>query len=133
MLYLHFVVVIEILFHCINHRINIFSIIPSHIKIGRTANFLDSLTVGLSGRNRTWTQVIPNSQMVVVPWPPNDPSQWKAQLFVTPSKLIWMSVISLGATCVVITIIILILHVKERRMDQFEKLQESQPFHFDAM
>lgn len=71
--------------------------------------------------------------MVVVPWPPEDPSQWKAQLFVTPSKLIWMSVISLGATCIVITIIILILHVKERQMDHIEKLQESQPFHFDAM
>lgn len=77
--------------------------------------------------------MIPNSQMVVVPWPPNDPFRWKAQLFVTPSKLIWMSVISLGATCAVITLIILILHIKERREDRLEKLQESQPFHFDAM
>lgn len=101
--------------------------------LGRTPNFLDSLSVGISGRNRTWTQLIPNSQMVVVPWPADNPNRWKAQLFITPSKLIWMSVLSLGATCAVITIIILVLHVKERRQDRLEKLLETQPLHFDAM
>lgn len=101
--------------------------------LGRTPNFVDKLTVGLSHQNRTWTQLIPNSQMVVVPWPPDDPSRWKAQLFVTPSKLIWMSVLSLGATCAVITLIILVLHIKERREDKLERLQETERFHFDAM
>ncbi|XP_031634352.1 T-cell immunomodulatory protein [Contarinia nasturtii] len=101
--------------------------------LGRTANFVDSLSVGLSGRHRTWTLIIPNSQMVVVPLPITKPSRWKAQLFITPSKLIWMSVISLGATCAVITLIILVLHIKERRQDRLEKLQENQPLHFDAM
>lgn len=101
--------------------------------LGRTPNFVDKLTVGLSHQNRTWTQLIPNSQMVVVPWPPDEPSRWKAQLFVTPSKLIWMSVLSLGATCAVITLIILVLHIKERREDKLERLQETERFHFDAM
>lgn len=101
--------------------------------LGRTPNFVDKLTVGLSHQNRTWTQLIPNSQMVVVPWPPDEPSRWKAQLFVTPSKLIWMSVLSLSATCAVIMLIILVLHIKERREDKFEKLQETERFHFDAM
>lgn len=101
--------------------------------LGRTPNFVDKLTVGLSHQNRTWTQLIPNSQMVVVPWPPDEPSRWKAQLFVTPSKLIWMSVLSLGATCAVITLIILVLDIKERREDKLERLQETERFHFDAM
>lgn len=101
--------------------------------LGRTANFVDSLSVGLSGRQRTWTLIIPNSQMVVVPWPIEKPSRWKAQLFITPSKLIWMSVISLGATCAVITLIILVLHIKERRQDRLEKMLENQPLHFDGM
>lgn len=101
--------------------------------LGRTPNFVDSLTVGLSHRNRSWTQLIPNSQMVVVPWPPDEPSHWKAQLFVTPSKLIWMSVISLGATCLVIMFIILVLHIKEKREDRLERNSETQRFHFDAM
>lgn len=101
--------------------------------LGRTANFVDSLSVGLSGRQRTWTLIIPNSQMVVVPWPIEKPARWKAQLFITPSKLIWMSVISLGATCGVITLIILVLHIKERRQDRLEKMLENQPLHFDGM
>lgn len=101
--------------------------------LGRTPNFVDSLTVGLSNRTRSWTQLIPNSQMIVVPWPPEEPSKWKAQLFVTPSKLILMSVIALGGTCIVIMLIILVLYIKEKREDKLEKLQEAHRFHFDAM
>lgn len=101
--------------------------------LGRTPNFVDSLTVGLSNRTRTWTQLIPNSQMVVVPWPLDDPSRWKAQLFVTPSKLIWMSVLSLSATCVVIMLIILILHIKELREDKLERSSDTERLHFNSM
>lgn len=101
--------------------------------LGRTPNFVDSLTVGLSNRTRSWTQLIPNSQMIVVPWPPGEPFRWKAQLFVTPSKLILMSVIALGGTCIVIMLIILVLYIKEKREDKLEKLQEAHRFHFDAM
>lgn len=101
--------------------------------LGRTPNFVDSLTVGLSNHSRTWSQLIPNSQMTVVPWPTNDPSKWKAQLFVTPSKLILMSVIALGGTCIVIMLIILALYIKEKREDKKERLQEAHRFHFDAM
>lgn len=101
--------------------------------LGRTPNFVDSLIVGLSNRTRAWTQLIPNSQMIVVPWPTGEPSKWKAQLFVTPSKLILMSVIALGGTCLVIMFIILVLYIKEKREDKLEKLQEAHRFHFDAM
>lgn len=101
--------------------------------LGRTPNFVDSLTVGLANRSRTWTQLIPNSQMIVVPRPLSDSQRWKAQLFVTPSKLILMSVVALGGTCLVITLIILGLYIKEKREDKQEKLQEAHRFHFDAM
>lgn len=101
--------------------------------LGRTPNFVDSLTVGLSNNSRSWTQIIPNSQMVVIPWPTTDPSQWKAQLFVTPSKLILMSVAALTAVCGVITVIIAVLYWKERQEDKKERLSESHRFHFDAM
>lgn len=101
--------------------------------LGRTPNFVDSLTVGLANRSRTWTQLIPNSQMIVVPSPPSEPQKWKVQLFVTPSKLIVMSVITLGVTCVIIMLIILGLYIKEKREDKIERLQEAHRFHFDAM
>lgn len=101
--------------------------------LGRTPNFVDSLTVGLSNHSRIWTQLIPNSQMIVVPVPIDHPSQWKAKLFVTPSKLILMSVLVLGATCIIITFIIFGLYIKEKREDKMEKLAEAHRFHFDAM
>lgn len=101
--------------------------------LGRTPNFVDTLTVGLSNHSRVWTQLIPNSQMIVIPWPIEHPEKWKAQLFVTPSKLIWMSVIALGGTCVIIMFIIIGLYIKEKREDKIEKLAEAHRFHFDAM
>ncbi|KAH1009250.1 hypothetical protein HUJ04_001629 [Dendroctonus ponderosae] len=101
--------------------------------LGRTPNFVDSVTVGLSNNSRCWTQIIPNSQMVVIPWPVNQAWKWKAQLFVTPSKLILMSVAALTAVCGMITVIIGVLHWKERQEDKKERLSESHRFHFDAM
>ncbi|XP_050304713.1 T-cell immunomodulatory protein [Anthonomus grandis grandis] len=101
--------------------------------LGRTPNFVDSVTVGLSNYSKVWPQIIPNSQMVVIPWPVTEPWKWKAQLFVTPSKLILMSVAALTAICGIITVIIGVLHWKERQEDKKERLSESHRFHFDAM
>lgn len=101
--------------------------------LGRTPNFVDYVTVGLSDHSKFWTQIIPNSQMVVIPWPVHEPWKWKAQLFVTPSKLILMSVAALTAVCGMITVIIGVLHWKERQEDKKERLSESHRFHFDAM
>lgn len=82
--------------------------------LDRTPNFVDTLNVGLSGFSKSWTQIIPNSQIVVIPAPPYDSSQWKAQLFVTPSKVILKSVFVLSAIIVIITGCVLYLHWKER-------------------
>ncbi|KAL1137621.1 hypothetical protein AAG570_009317 [Ranatra chinensis] len=101
--------------------------------LGRTPNFVDTLTAGVAGYNRSWTQIIPNSQMVVIPSPGGPTSKWTAQLFVTPSKLIVQSVVALLGTCLLISLIIVVLYWKERREDHFEKLQEAHRFHFDAM
>ncbi|XP_064540088.1 T-cell immunomodulatory protein [Drosophila montana] len=101
--------------------------------LGRTPNFVDQLVVGLYSKFHNWTQLIPNSQIIVVPKPLDQPQHWKALLFVTPSKLILMSVIALGGTCLVIVFIILALYIKEKREDRQERLQESHRFHFDAM
>lgn len=101
--------------------------------LGRTPNFVDEVVVGLSKHSRKWQQLIPNSQILVIPNPLNEPSLWKAQLFVTPSKIILKSVFALGGVCLVILLIILVLHLKERREDRLEKLQSAHQFHFDAM
>lgn len=90
--------------------------------LDRTPNFVDTLTVGLSNRSRTWTQLIPNSQVVVIPWPPADPARWRAQLFVTPSKLILKSVFVITGLCGLITLLVVILHYKEKRDDRIEAM-----------
>ncbi|XP_031835789.1 T-cell immunomodulatory protein [Nomia melanderi] len=101
--------------------------------LGRTPNFVDALTIGVGGKSREWPQIIPNSQMVVIPNPIAEPWKWKAQLFVTPSKLILLSAAALTGTCGLISFIIIALYWKERREDKIEKLQEAHRFPFDAM
>ncbi|XP_014242127.1 T-cell immunomodulatory protein isoform X2 [Cimex lectularius] len=101
--------------------------------LGRTANFIDSLTVGVSGYNRTWKQLIPNSQMVVIPIPLKNPNKWTARLFITPSKLILKSFVALLGICFFISVIIGLLYWKERREDHYERLQEGNRFPFDGM
>lgn len=78
--------------------------------------------VGLSNRSKTWTQLIPNSQIVVIPWPPNDPSQWKVQLFVTPSKVILKSVYVYCGICGILSLLVLFMHYKEKNDDRVELL-----------
>uniref|UniRef100_A0A336MEN4 CSON014490 protein n=1 Tax=Culicoides sonorensis TaxID=179676 RepID=A0A336MEN4_CULSO len=101
--------------------------------LGRTPNFVDSLTVGLYTRHKHHSQVIPNSQIIVVPSPVDKPDQWQVQLFVTPSKLILKSVFAMSGVCLAILLIIIGLHFKEKREDKLEKLAEAHRFHFDAM
>lgn len=101
--------------------------------LGRTPNFVEDLAIGTFNRSRCWTQIIPNSQMVVIPYPQERPSLWRAQLFVTPSKIVLQTVAALAGTCVFIALVIALLHWKERREDRIEKLLEAHRFHFDAM
>lgn len=63
--------------------------------LGRTPNFVDYVRIEIAGHTREWQQLIPNSQMFVIPIDAIKPSTWKAQLFVTPSKLIVRSIIAL--------------------------------------
>lgn len=69
----------------------------------------------------------------MIPNPIAEPWRWKAQLLVTPSKLILLSAAALTGTCSLISFIIVALYWKERREDKIEKLQEAHRFPFDAM
>uniref|UniRef100_A0A3B5MRZ0 Integrin alpha FG-GAP repeat containing 1 n=1 Tax=Xiphophorus couchianus TaxID=32473 RepID=A0A3B5MRZ0_9TELE len=108
--------------------------------LGRSANFLDHLFVGIprrSGETETrkheWTAIIPNSQLIVIPFPHNTPRRWSAKLYLTPSNSVLLTAIALIGVCVFILVIIGILHWKEKKADDREKRQEAHRFHFDAM
>ncbi|XP_062845838.1 T-cell immunomodulatory protein isoform X2 [Trichomycterus rosablanca] len=89
--------------------------------LGRSANFLDHLFVGIpkpSGgkdvRKQEWTAIIPNSQLIVIPYPNNDPRSWSAKLYLTPSNIVLLTAIALIGVCVFILVIIGILHWQEK-------------------
>ncbi|CAN2389342.1 integrin alpha FG-GAP repeat containing 1 [Pristimantis euphronides] len=108
--------------------------------LGRSANFLDRLYVGIPRppgekqiRRQEWTAIIPNSQLIVIPYPPQNPKSWSAKLYLTPSNIVLLTAIALIGVCVFILAIIGILHWQEKKADDREKRQEAHRFHFDAM
>uniref|UniRef100_A0A3B4Y562 Integrin alpha FG-GAP repeat containing 1 n=1 Tax=Seriola lalandi dorsalis TaxID=1841481 RepID=A0A3B4Y562_SERLL len=108
--------------------------------LGRSANFLDHLFVGIPRqpgetdiRKQEWTAIIPNSQLIVIPFPHDKPRSWSAKLYLTPSNSVLLTAIALIGVCVFILVIIGILHWQEKKADDREKRQEAHRFHFDAM
>lgn len=110
--------------------------------LGATPNFVEELKVGflalsknynIKGIGKEWRQIIPNSQLVINPFPRHKPSQWKMQLFITPSKNILKTAISLAITMIILIIAISILQFREKKMDEKERKAESQRFHFDGL
>ncbi|XP_036130928.1 T-cell immunomodulatory protein isoform X2 [Molossus molossus] len=108
--------------------------------LGRSANFLDHLYVGIprpagekSVRKQEWTAIIPNSQLIVIPYPHDVPRSWSAKLYLTPSNIVLLTAVALVGVCVFILAIIGVLHWQEKKADDREKRQEAHRFHFDAM
>lgn len=107
--------------------------------LGQTPNYIDTLEVGIpystkeNSKIREWTSIIPNSQLIIIPYLSLDPYSWKNRLFVTPSRLVLLTGAALLGTCAVIAAVVGILHWRERAEDKREKLQEAHKFHFDAM
>jgi len=107
--------------------------------LGKSPNFVDEFSVGLPkgpqkvDRRRSWSAIIPNAQVIVIPYPKDDPAEWLTKLLVTPSKLLLQTGGVLIGTCLLIAGFILILHIKEKREDEREKRMEAHKFHFDAL
>ncbi|XP_053720455.1 T-cell immunomodulatory protein [Synchiropus splendidus] len=108
--------------------------------LGRSANFLDHLFVGIPWKHgepnvmkQEWTAIIPNSQLIVIPYPHDYPRSWSAKLYLTPSNSVLLTAIALIGVCLFILVIIGVLHWKEKKADDREKRQEAHRFHFDAM
>ncbi|XP_053211014.1 T-cell immunomodulatory protein-like [Panonychus citri] len=87
--------------------------------LGQFPNFVDNLTASIpaaednSVRVSSWLQIVPDAQVVVIPYPPSDPKIWRTKLFITPSDIVISTLITLTCICVVLALIILLLHRKE--------------------
>uniref|UniRef100_UPI00358E2F00 T-cell immunomodulatory protein isoform X1 n=2 Tax=Myxine glutinosa TaxID=7769 RepID=UPI00358E2F00 len=108
--------------------------------LGRSANFIDHLVVGIPRpagetdlRKQAWMSIIPNSQLIVIPYPNDEPHRWITKLYLTPSRGVLLTAIALLSVCLLLLIIIGALHWHEKKADNKEKRQEAHRFHFDAM
>nr|CAG4650038.1 EOG090X03KG [Sida crystallina] len=106
--------------------------------LGHTPNFVEVLRVGIlhpdpTRRSREWTQIIPNSQMIIIPNLSAQPRKWLNKLFVTPSRAIVLSAAALGGFGFFLALVVAGLHCRERQDDKREKLSQAYRFHFDAM
>ena len=107
--------------------------------LGKSPNFVDEIEVGIPkgpqkiDRRRSWTAVIPNAQVIVIPFPKDKPYDWVTKLLVTPGKLLLQTGGVLVGTLLLIVGIILILHIKEKKEDEREKRRDAHKFHFDAL
>lgn len=107
--------------------------------LGRNWNFVEVMEVGIPKGNisrtltSSFTQIIPNSQLIVIPYPMEYPDRWVSKLFITPSKAMLMTAGALVGTCLFVAAIIGILHHREKQQDKREKQQDAHKFHFDAM
>lgn len=102
--------------------------------LGLAPNFVDYMWVNTTAqRSHVWPQIIPNSQLYVIPYPPDRPDMWDAKLIIFTSKNIVITGLSMVGLCALVSCIIVGLHLRERRQDHQAKLQEAHRFHFDAM
>lgn len=95
--------------------------------LGLYANYIEKITITIPSGNTTSIlskevrQIVPDSQIVVIPNPINDPNSWKVKLFLTPSDLIYKTLYTLTAICIVLIVLIGFLHRKEMLEDVEEQ------------
>lgn len=102
--------------------------------IGQSPNFIETLEISVSSdprnlRVQQWSQIIPNSQIIVIPSPLDQPSSWSAKLFLTPSQAVLNTGLVLVGFFTIICLIVGGLQYRERRDDMKTRLEEAHRFH----
>jgi integrin alpha FG-GAP repeat containing protein 1 len=117
----------------------------SYFGLGRTNNYVESLFIGSTRRQKEHflavEGVIPNSQVVINPWQGGrgsenergGPGTWTKQLYLHPGDWIpWVTVV-LITTIVGLAVIVVVLHINERREDERERKRAVNAINFDAL
>ena len=73
-----------------------------------------------TARKQTWAQIVPDSQVVVIPHPPSEPSRWRTKLFITPSEYVISTMITLLCIGLLLIVLIYLLWRKEMLEDMDE-------------
>lgn len=109
--------------------------------LSRPASYVDYIYMGViistngtsSSHYQSWPGIIPNSQVVISPYPPTKSANWVMELYISPSSsTVW---IALAVCCWLIVIggAILLLQYREKKQDEKEKKEKEHLFSFKAM
>ncbi|QRV86819.1 T-cell immunomodulatory protein [Ceratobasidium sp. AG-Ba] len=103
------------------------------IGLGRTNNYIESLTAGSSSPQSATTLegVIPNSKLVLNP--ANDGTEWRKELFLRPGDWMWWVLLTLVGATVALCIVVFVLHINEKREDEKERRMSLHHINFDAL
>ncbi|KAM0754773.1 hypothetical protein T439DRAFT_309573 [Meredithblackwellia eburnea MCA 4105] len=112
----------------------------SYFGLGRTNNYVENLFIG-STRHQPEHYInveglIPNSQVVIDPYQPvgrADTGTWSRELYLHPGDWIpWVTIV-LGATIILLGVVVLVLHINEKREDEIERRARLLSLNFQAL
>ncbi|KAJ7778659.1 hypothetical protein DFH07DRAFT_730793 [Mycena maculata] len=108
----------------------------SFFGLGRTNNYIENLFVGSTMHTAqhyiNMEGVIPNSKVVILP-PSRTGDPWKRELFLRPGEWIpWVTLTVVVGTAL-LAVIVLVLHLNEKREDELERRRASHHINFDAL
>jgi integrin alpha FG-GAP repeat containing protein 1 len=91
----------------------------SFFGLGRTNNYIENLFVGCTKHTAqhfiNMEGVIPNSKVVILPPPGNDPdAPWKRELYLRPGEWIPLGHCHGGSATIILAIIVFVLHLNEK-------------------
>lgn len=87
--------------------------------LGRINNYIENFNLGvdkLDSWSFSWSPIIPNSQLLVSPTD-NEVSKWKIEIFINPTKALTLIILSTVAVLLVLGLIIVYYHRKEKIAD----------------
>jgi len=110
----------------------------SFFGLGRTNNYIENLFVGCTKHTAqhfiNMEGVIPNSKVVILPPPGDDPSvAWKRELYLRPGEWIPWVTVTVVVVTIILAIIVFVLHLNEKREDELERRRASHHINFDAL
>ncbi|GAA5984638.1 hypothetical protein JCM11641_004548 [Rhodosporidiobolus odoratus] len=112
----------------------------SYFGLGRTNNYVENLFIG-STRHQPHHSInieglIPNSQVLIIPYQEEgsrDTGSWVRMLYLSPGDWIpWVTVVLVGAI-LTLGVVVIVLHVKEKREDEAERRARLLSLNFQAL
>ena len=109
----------------------------AYFGLGRTNNYIENLFAGSTKHDPqhfiNLEMVIPNSKLVINPAPKGDDGAWRKELYLRPGEWIPWVLLTVVIGTIVLAVIVLVLHLNEKREDELERRKISHHINFDAL